>query len=412
MKSLIYILLSVMALSLNLVRAQSLDSLLNEAVQNHPELKALQAEYEAQLQQATQVEQLPDAELGIGVPILPPETRLGPQLLTLKASQMFPWFGTQTLKSDIVLDMSRANFERIAMFKLDLFHSIRVSYYNLYLAELKQKLITDHLKNHRVLKSIILANIDAGKASVADVLRLQARINQLTNDSATIESNKIALSARIYEAIGTSDTRLIKVENLPDTPSELNIDTVDFRRKIVAHHPMMKQINAKIEASKKKQELNEKSGMPMIGLGVDYTVVGERTDANPDQNGRDILAPKAMITLPINRNKYKAIHKEEELLQVAFEADQRALENKLLRLVTEYMVEHNDAIRNIGYLRSQKELTTSIHELLLTEYSSDGLGFDEILITLNELYKYDFELASKTVQTYLIEARIQQITAF
>ena len=114
-------------LVLSQINAQSLDTLLIKAVQNHPELKSLEAEYEAHVLKAVQVQQLPDPQLGIGVPVLRPETRLGPQLVGLKGSQMFPWFGTQNIKKEIVLEMSKTKFEKIALFKLELFHSIRTA---------------------------------------------------------------------------------------------------------------------------------------------------------------------------------------------------------------------------------------------------------------------------------------------
>ena len=106
-------------------QAQTTDSLLQLAVDQNPELKALELEYEAAKLKANQVNQLPDPQLGVGVPVLRPETRLGAQIISVGATQMFPWFGTLKAKEEVVLTMAKAKYERIAATRLDLFYKIK-----------------------------------------------------------------------------------------------------------------------------------------------------------------------------------------------------------------------------------------------------------------------------------------------
>ena len=82
-------------------------------MENNLEVRALQLEYEAALQRAPQVSQLPDPEVGLGIFALPVETRLGPQWVRLGATQMFPWKGKLQAREDVVLAMARADYERI-----------------------------------------------------------------------------------------------------------------------------------------------------------------------------------------------------------------------------------------------------------------------------------------------------------
>ena len=58
--------------------SQPLDTIIARAMDNNLEARALQQEYEAALQRAPQVSQLPDPEVGLGIFALPVETRLGP----------------------------------------------------------------------------------------------------------------------------------------------------------------------------------------------------------------------------------------------------------------------------------------------------------------------------------------------
>ena len=65
------------------VIAQPLPELIDSALLRQPELMALEKEYQAALERAPQVSQLPNPEVGVGGFPLPVETRLGPQLLRL-----------------------------------------------------------------------------------------------------------------------------------------------------------------------------------------------------------------------------------------------------------------------------------------------------------------------------------------
>ena len=108
--------------------AQSLDSLLQMAVENNTELKAVDLEYKSILEKRDQVSQLPNPQIGVGVPVLRPETRLGPQVMMVGASQMFPWFGTLKSREEVIVSMSKAKYEQLSLIKLELFYQIKSAY--------------------------------------------------------------------------------------------------------------------------------------------------------------------------------------------------------------------------------------------------------------------------------------------
>ena len=94
--------------------AQSLDSLLQLAVSQNSQLKSLELEYKAALAKADQMSQLPNPQIGVGIPILQPETRLGAQQVMVSASQIFPWFGTLKAKEEVAISMSTIRYEKMA----------------------------------------------------------------------------------------------------------------------------------------------------------------------------------------------------------------------------------------------------------------------------------------------------------
>src|SRR5690606_34264133 len=86
-----------------------------------------------------------------------------------------------------------------------------------------------------------------------------------------------------------------------------------------ASHPSIVALNNEKTALISQITAIEKGGLPQIGLGVDYSIISKRTDANPEMNGQDAIMPMLTVTLPIFRNKYKAAKKETEWMQVQVE---------------------------------------------------------------------------------------------
>ncbi|MBK7342983.1 MAG: hypothetical protein IPJ06_07730 [Saprospiraceae bacterium] len=72
--------------------------------------------------------QLPEPEVGLGLFVLPVETRLGPQWVRLSASQMFPWKGTLQARENVAIAMASVRYERIAASRLQLHDQIRKAY--------------------------------------------------------------------------------------------------------------------------------------------------------------------------------------------------------------------------------------------------------------------------------------------
>ena len=74
--------------------------LLEEVLERSPKVAALAAESQAAAQHSLQEKPLPDPVVSLTAWVLPPQTRVGPQLASLGLSQRFPWFGKLGLKEE------------------------------------------------------------------------------------------------------------------------------------------------------------------------------------------------------------------------------------------------------------------------------------------------------------------------
>lgn len=394
------------------IKAQTLDSLLKKAYNNNPALKAIQLEYEAALQKGPQVSQLPDPTIGVGVPILPVETRLGSQNLIISASQMFPWFGTLKAKEEVVLTMAKSKYERIAAERLNIDYQIKTAYFNLYLLQEQQKIVRKNIRIFQTIEKVALAKVESGKSIASDVLAVRLKIEELNQQIQILEERKHGFSASINEAINNPNNDLIQVDTTNRALAELAYDLEQLKQKIESNHPLIKQLDWNIEASNKALHLNDLDGKPTFGIGLDYGLINGRTDAIPANNGRDILVPKVMVSIPIYRKKYRAKKQEEELKQQAFELQKESLTNQMISGIQGYKSEYESAKLMYELANKQIEISNSAYDILLADYSSKGKRFDELMKLQSDINRYEIAIINATVQSYLAKFKIERLTDF
>ena len=393
------------------LNAQTLDSLLQLVVENNTQLKSIELEYQSVLEKKNQVNQLPNPQLGIGVPGLRPETRLGPQMMMISASQLFPWFGTLKSKEDVVISMSKAKYEQIAIVKLDLFYQVKSAYYQLYFLEQKQAIIKDNIKLFESLESISLAKVESGQATLADVLRVQTKLQALRQQLLMIDNQKLVFESNINELTKQpTNTKIDLVDSL--TLPLLEYDLASFKNKIENNHPLITQVNYQIEQSNNAITVNSNMNKPTIGLGLDYSLVGQRTDANPMNNGRDILVPKVMLSIPIYRKSYQAKIEEEKLIQQSLEIKKEIITDKMISLLINYKSDYDNGLLETNLYQNQSITMQMAYDVLLSEYSSSGKGFEELLMVQNQLLDFDLGIYQAELKANIAQANIERITKF
>ncbi|MEZ5000628.1 MAG: TolC family protein [Bacteroidales bacterium] len=158
-----------------LAAQDSLGDYLKQAAEANPGLRARFNEYMASLERIPQAGALPDPQLAFGYFISPVETRMGPQLLKISASQMFPWFGTLKARENLSVMAAKSSYEQFAEARSKLFYDVKAAYYDLYF---NQKAIEntalkiDILRN---LRNLAVSRFESGLVSAVDELRLKWR---------------------------------------------------------------------------------------------------------------------------------------------------------------------------------------------------------------------------------------------
>ncbi|MCP3928208.1 MAG: TolC family protein [Bacteroidetes bacterium] len=389
-----------------LLPAQSIDELLTMAVENNLELKALYQEYLAALEKGDQVNELPDPEVAIGMFVLSPETRVGPQWVRIGASQMFPWKGTLLTKEKMVLTMAKTKYEQVEATKLDVYFKLKSAWFQLYELDKSRTIIQRNLRILRSLERLSLVKVESGKASMADVLFVQIKIQELENKLKLLINKKKKPLTVINQLINRPlDSNIIISDSL--SLAYFPFDKKTFEENVFTDHPKLRIYSIQQEIAKQAIELSHLNAKPSFGVGLDYILVGKRKDMEVNNNGKDILMPKLMMKVPIYRKKYDAKQREEELKIAALNNRKEELKSKFLALIEQAFTDQEDARLKIQLYGNLQKTTQATIEILLINYSTTNSGFNELLRLQMQLIDYDLEILKAIVQSHLAKALVE-----
>ena len=332
---------------------------------------------------------MPDPQLAFGYFISPVETRVGPQQIRFSATQMFPWFGTLEARENVAIQSAKAKYEVFLDSKSKLFHEVRSSYYNLYFNRRAIEITRENLVILGSFRELANVKVEAGKVSAVDGYRIEMEIADL--------ENQLALLLDMQHLLEVMFMNLLNAENEPDIRlpevlwnSDIELTKEQVQDSIRTRNHQLLSLSLQNQALEYRKELAEKAGKPDFSIGIDYIMVGrgENNLAGTDA----ILFPKIGLTIPLYRNKYKAMVSEVMYLKEAKAAEEAEQLNFLETILERNWKDYLDADRRISLYLSQRDLASKAVKLLETEYASGNKNFEEILRMERKLLVYGLEL--------------------
>jgi len=388
------------------INAQELESLINEALANNPEIQKFELQYKRVSEQVNETNTIPNTEFGVGYFVSEPETRTGAQRFKVSAKQMLPWFGTITSREDYVSTLADAKYEDIVIAKRKLMASVSQSYYKLYANNAKQQVLNENIQLLKTYETLALTDVEVGKASAVDVLRLQIRQNELQQLKEVLQQQFLAEQ--------TTFNNLLNRENdvTVNTIDDLIIPEVDFdpSTEDLGLHPELIKFDKLYNSVEKSELLNQKESSPMIGFGVDYINVAERPDMNFSDNGKDILMPMVSVSIPIFNKKYKSISIQNELEQEQILSEKQERLNALETLLDKAKSDRRSA--RIRYNTATKNIKQAkdAEQILIKSYETGTIDFNDVLAVQELQLKFQMNQIEAVTNYYVQSSIINYLT--
>ncbi|MDX1683815.1 MAG: efflux RND transporter permease subunit [Saprospiraceae bacterium] len=391
-------------------RSQSLDDLLEMASNNNLTLKSLENEQQSAEQRVDIVSQLDDPEFGIGGFPLPVETRLGPQLLRLSLSQMFPWFGTLEARKELEYAGAAVIGEKRKLSEIDIHLEVKLAYYALYELERSQEILEKNIEVLEGLENVALSKVSSGEATAADVLRLQIEIEEVRQKIKVLQTNRSSPLSMINYLIDrpmNASIEIVESLELRQLPPEIDDNVAQH----ISAHPAITALDKSREVARKKLNLTGLKSKPSFGLGVDYIAIGERSELTAPENGRDVVQLKASVRLPLYRKKYRSEQLQHELTLDAIDAKMenksREMQSRLISARSALEVARMDH----QYYQGQIRLTRAAMDVLEARYRGSGEGFDDLLQLERQLFEYELNMLKTEVRSNVALSRIENLLA-
>lgn len=401
MKQLITLFILVTMLFSSKGRAQQLQSYIDEALTNNPEIAKFEVQYQIASEKVNEVNVVPNTEFGVGYFVSEPETRTGAQRFKVSAKQMLPWFGTITSRETYMNSLADAKYEDVVIAKRQLMASVAQSYYRLYANKAKQSILLKNIDLLETYETMALTFVEVGKASAVDVLKLQMRKNDMQQLIEVLQQQYVSEQTIFNKLLNKEKNEDINVVSELFIPSEeVDVNTEDLKV-----HPELIKYDKLFQSVEQSELLNQKESSPMIGFGLDYINVEKRPDMTFSDNGKDIVMPMVSLSIPIFNNRYKSVSKQNEFQQqqINYQKQERlnVLETRLVQAINE-----RHAAR-ISFDTQSKNLkqANSAEDILIKNYETGTIDFNDLL-DIQEL-QFKFEVNQiEAVKAYYVQSTI------
>jgi outer membrane protein TolC len=356
--------------------SQTMDDYLQTAAENNPKLKSAYAQFEAAMQRAPQVSSLPDPSVTMSAFGRMIETRVGAQEARFSLSQMFPWFGTLQAKEDASVLMAEAKFQNYLDMRNQLFFELKSVYAELYAIE---ETIQLKKKNLTILDSyheLSLSRFKSGHAPMVNVIKVDIQREAAITEIELLEEIMKPLETRFNLMLNREPEIAVQIQ---DTLMFKNDEILEDPKELFENHPSITGLEKQKKSYEMQQIVAQKEGLPMLGLGIDYSIISKRTDANPEMNGQDAIMPMLTVTLPIFRKKYRAAKKEAEFMASSMEQEQEAQKNELQSAYELTLYDLKKAEQLIALYEKQLVSSGQASKLLISGFSNSIIDFEEVL---------------------------------
>jgi outer membrane protein TolC len=370
----------------------NVEQLIEEAVQNNPEILAQKKRWELFKEKIPQASAFEDPMFGFGIINLPTDFSFKDEDMTMKEfslSQKFPFYGKRRLMGEMAGKEAEAVFNEIQEKVNRIIKDVRTAYYDLSHNYRTTEVVQ---RNKRILEDfakIAETRYAVGEGIQQDVMKAHVEVSRMVDDLIMLEQKKSALEAKLNALLNRSP------ESPVGAPEEvvlrkLPIQIGEFQKTAVETNPTLKSMKKMIEAKEKAYDLAKKEYYPDLTARFAY---GQRDKAPDGTNRRDMLTGMIEVNIPIFYKSKQDRKVAEALADTGvLEAQYRAMKNEIHFMITDMAsmiqrVERQLELYKTGIIPQANLQINSA----MSAYRVNKADFMTLLDSQMTLYKYELE---------------------
>ncbi len=368
-----------------------LNQLIEEALQNNPEISAAEKKWEIFKEKIPQASALEDPMLGLGVVNLPTNYSFKEEDMTMKEisiSQRVPFYGKRRLMGEMAGKEAEAVFNEIQERANRIIKEVKSAYFDLShiyrttgVVQRNKRILEDFSKTAETRYSV-------GEGIQQDVLKAHVEISKMVDELIMLGQRKRALEARLNYHLGRPP------ETQVDEPEEIifrkHPSAIDELQKVAMEgNPVLRGMKKMIEAKEKAYDLAKREYFPDFNLKFTY---GQRENG-PDMKRRDMLTGMMEINIPIfykSKQNRKIAETKADILN--WEAQYRSMKNEIFFMITDMAEMSLQRERQYELYRTGIIPQASLQvNSAMSAYRVGKVDFLTLLDSQMTLYRYEIE---------------------
>ena len=389
---------------------EDVQSLLDVARAQNPELALMRAEAEAARQRVQPAGALPDPLLRIelmnvnnygndaGFSLLP--SKVGETQYTLM--QMLPWPGKLQLRREVAqADASQAQ-ARTEVAWTELAMRIKTAYARYYLAAGNERLVLEILDLVKRVEQIAQARYAGGLAIQQDAIRAQLEQTTMRAELIMLASEKRQQRARLNALLSREpDAPLGEPQSLRPLPPLGALDPSALAQRARAINPQLVAEQARLASAEKSRALTLRNRYPDVSVGLQPTQMGSRITS---------WGVMFEVNIPLQQTTRRSQEAEAEAMVSAARARWQNVTNQLVGELGE-TVAMLQAARQTEALVTSQTLAQSELSLrsAIAAYENGRLEFTALLEAQREIRKARQEQLKAQAEAQVRLAEIERI---
>jgi outer membrane protein TolC len=311
-----FLFLSAQPAYLQGAEATDLDSLIEEALQNNPRVKAAYNKWHAARYKAKHVSALPDpmgryVYFGESV-----ETRVGPQENKYGFSQTAPFPLKLYLKGKAELKHSDMLKEEYESTKRELVKEIKFVYYDIFWLDKAINILDGEKAILENLEKVARVQFETNRAPQQDAIKAGVEISKIIDKTYLIQQQRRSKTAMINSLLNRPiKTPLGKTENIKFRIFKHSLD--ELHGLASKHRQELVAANLDVERAGYEKSLSQLNFIPDFTFGFDYIDIGSGSTISAN-DGKDAWSATFAINIPLWLDKqYAEIMEKQSALKAA-----------------------------------------------------------------------------------------------
>jgi outer membrane protein TolC len=227
-------------------------------------------------------------------------------------------------------------------------------------------------------------------SGLADLYRIQIEIGDLENNIALLKNQYNSIAAKFNSYLNRPVQSAVAVTDTLRADT-LIISLTAVSDSIRRNNPMLGMLQYEQQSLDARKKMVTRMGYPMVGVGVEYSLINKSDMSVSPANGTDMIMPMVSATLPIYRKKYKAMQTEADLLKTSTAQNYNATANSLQTEYYQAVQLYQDANRRMKLYLDQYQLAKKSLDIMLKSFSASGSSLTDILRIQQQTLDYELK---------------------